>query len=246
MCILIFSSRVPSRLRLRLAGGEVDVVRGVLCSLRSELSKELQRLSLSRDDSSEIHERALQVKHGHYATAHANYCEVTDTLIAQVMLPGGDAADALSLVASDLHLGPKTTSRLIAMCRASAATTPARQPDAEDGHGSIHDRNSCGRNRGHVEGGSNRHSAAHDRLDTPEQGENTRSRTLAGGFLSDFAWQQWAPETRVRLVVAAGAAGLAAYVACRRRDSLWRAVRNASELAMRTAGDLGTFIVGAP
>lgn len=230
---------------MRLAGGEVDLVRGVLCSLRSELGKELQRLSLSRDDPSEIKERTLQEKHGHYAAAHANYCEATETLVAQVMLPGGDAADALSLVASDPHLGPKPSGRLIAMCQASAATTPARQPDAGEGHGSIHDRNSRGRNRGRAQGGSNRHSVAHDRLDTPELGEDTRGRTLAGGHSSDIAWKQWAPESRVRFLVAAGAAGLAAYVACRRRDSLWRAVRSASGLAMRTAGDIGTFIVGA-
>lgn len=219
----------------------MDLVRGVLWSLQAELNKEQQRFSVAREDRSEG-KRDLQT-YPHFDAARANYAEVMDTLIMQVMLPGGESTDALSLVTSDPHLGPKQKSRLAEACAAWAASRTSK-PEPRDESGPIRDRHSGGSNNGRV-GGDSRvqgYLTTHDREGPPEQ-QGMGEGSLAGSFFSGFS--ELTPEARLRLVVAAGVAGLVAYATCRRRESLWRAVRNAAGLAKRTAGDLGTFIVGS-
>lgn len=236
----VLFSLFPIRLRLRLAGGEVDLVRRVLWPLRAELSKTQQRFSVAREDRSEG-KRELD-QHHNINTARTNYAEVMGTLIVQIMLPSGESADALSLVTSDPHLELKQKSLLMETCAASAATR-SRELKPRDGSGPIDGRYSSESNRGDVGGqpGAQELAASHEREGPAEQ--TMRPVGSAGSLFSGFS--ELTPEARIVFLFAAGAAGLATYAACRRRQSLWRAVRNAAGLARRTAGDLGTFIVGS-
>lgn len=225
-----------TRLRLRLASGEFEIVRKVLWKLRAALGDELHRVTSTRNSSLGANSEVV---------AQANYVEATETLVVQVMLPRGEFAEALTLVSSDPYLRQNEKAQLLEACELSAS----RQVELEPGSGgdagvvgtpSRYGRcHSAGRTAGGAQGWGN---SMPDNVESPSHttrhGEQGPLQKFFGG-VSD-----WTPEARLQLVFSAGAAGLAAYAACRHRGSLWRAVRGAAGLAGKTAGDIGTFIVG--
>lgn len=238
-----------SRLRLRLAGGEFELVRRVLWQLREALANELQhRTSL------------ITTGDTRRTAALANYTEATEMLVLQVMLPCGECGQASALVSDDAYLAPKARGELLRACEASTLHS-----HGEDGLGPTADgsatRNTSGgataSDGGHpararrrtVATGEPRHgyhTSAESFDPPPDDGAARFSQHQQGAvqkLLSSVS--DWTPEARIQLVVGAGAAGLAAYATLRNRDSLWRAARNAAGVAVRTAGDIGGFIVGS-
>ncbi|CAM9778596.1 unnamed protein product [Hapterophycus canaliculatus] len=235
-------------LRLRLAGGEFELVRRVLWQLRAALANELQHRTL-----------ATTACTGR-AAALANYSEATEMLIVQVMLPCGETPEASALVSNDAHLGPKERDQLLQACKVSSihSNHGERQSQPTEGGGTIRDTSSAAitgdgssrpgvRGRGAATGGPWRedHTAAENF--EPQHDSPARHRQGQQGVMQKLfcSVSDWTPEARIQLVVGAGAAGLAAYATLRNRDSLWRAARSAAGVAVRTAGDIGGFIVGS-
>lgn len=249
-----------TRLRLRLAGGEIELVRRVLWQLTAALGQDATTTANSNSqrvgdstDSSARREIAL-----------ANYLEATEMLVVQIMLPCGESTEASAIVSNDTHLRAKDKVRLLKECELSTIRTvgedesgiatrggAARNASSTGATGSgdshSHRRGARRAATGGLE--SNGHTRF-DRLEPPtddsssstaQNGEQQQGSVLK--FFADVA--DWTPEARIQLVVGAGAAGLAAYAALRNRDSLWRAARSAVGVAARTAGDIGGFIVGS-
>lgn len=253
-----------SRLRLRLAGGEIELVRGVLWQLKAALGQELLRRAIStanannqgagdsNDTSSAPREIAL-----------ANYLEATELLVVQIMLPCGESTEASVLVSKDTHLRAKDKIRLLKECELSAIRTvggdesdiatvggAVRGTSSNRAAGSGDSHSHQGRARRAATGGPD--NLGHTRFDSLEPLPDGSSSTAQheqqqqGSVLKLFSHaSDWTPEARIQLVVGAGVAGLAAYAALRNRDSLWRATRTAVGVAARTAGDIGAFIVGS-
>ncbi|CBJ31739.1 expressed unknown protein [Ectocarpus siliculosus] len=253
-------------LRLRLAGGELELVRRILWQLRAELGEEVRRCTPAVTANNSDFERAHS---GAVTPAVANYSEATEMLVVQIMVPCGEFTEAEALVSSDAYLSPKDKSQLLKACEQSASERE-RESGAATGEGSTGNasntasgsRSPCGRGgpshssyredyREETKGGPQRdgrtrleHSSSPDELGAAFcHQQRQQQQSPLQKFFSDVS--DWTPEARVQLVVGAGAAGLAAYAALRNRDSLWRAARNAAGVAARTAGDVGAFIVGS-
>lgn len=242
---LVLHARCNSRLRLRLAGGEFELVRRVLWQLRAALANELQHLALADTDRT---------------AALANYSEATEMLVLQVMLPCGELTEASALVSNDAHLGRKEKGQLFRACEASAPRLNGeRRSEPVIGAGVARNTSSAATNGdGSAFHGVGGRAAARGR---PQRGNHTtagniepstdddaaRHRQHQQGAVQNFfsSVSDWTPEARIQLVVGAGAASLAAYATLRNRESLWRAARSAAGVAVRTAGDIGGFIVGA-
>lgn len=220
---------LQTRLRLRLADGELDVGRRVLTQLRAALGEELRRAKAD-----------VNSPDGNNAIARANYVEAMEMLLVQIMLPCGEFAEASSLVSNDPFLGHEEKSHLLKECELS--TSRARVTESDSGGRPAGNEHSYRDPRRAAHGQRHRHSAL-DNQEPPQETARPGQQGPVQKFFSDVS--DWTPETRVQLVVGAGAAGLAAYAACRNRDSLWRAMRSAADLATRTAADIGTFIVGS-
>ncbi|CAN0559755.1 unnamed protein product, partial [Ectocarpus sp. 12 AP-2014] len=254
------------RLRLRLAGGELELVRRILWQLRAVLGEEVRRctpaITANNSDFERADSRAV-------TPAVANYSEATEMLVVQIMVPCGEFTEAVAVVSSDAYLSPKDKSQLLKSCE-HYAPGRERESSAAAGQGTTgnasntapHSRSPCGRS------GPSHSSYREDygeettggpQRDGPTRLEHSSSSDEVGAafyhqqrqeeqsplqkFFSDVS--DWTPEARVQLVVGAGAAGLAAYAALRNRDSLWRAARSAVGVAARTAGDVGAFLVGS-
>ena len=266
-------NRTSPRLRLRLAGGEFELVRRVLWQLRDALGKELLHCTTTTaaDNNNNSSRGTPHGSHGVTATsaaaALANYSEATEMLAVQIMLPCGESGEASALVANDRYLGANDKGRLLKACELSAARTQEEvgEPGTRvDGAGRATTRATSSRASGGGNGNSQPHPGSAGRaasgrpegdgharfgehFDPPDPGAGRRGPEEQQGpvqkFFSDVS--DWTPEARIQLVVGAGAAGLAAYAALRNRDSLWRAARGAASAAARTAGDIGAFIVGS-
>ncbi|CAN0192776.1 unnamed protein product [Ectocarpus sp. 8 AP-2014] len=253
-------------LRLRLAGGELGLVRRFLWQLRAVLGEEVRRcapaVTANNNDFERADSRAV-------TPAVANYSEATEMLVVQIMVPCGEFTEAVALVSGDAHLIPKDKSQLLKACEQSASGRE-RESSAEAGQGTTGNvsittpgsRSPCGRGgpshssyredyRAETTGGPHRDGRTRlDRSSSPDElgaafchQQRQQEQSPLQKFFSNVS--DWTPEARVQLVVGAGAAGLAAYAALRNRDSLWRAARSAAGVAARTAGDVGAFIVGS-
>lgn len=252
----------PTRLRLRLARGEVELVRRVLWKLRAVLAELLLRTKTTTNANNLWAGDSNGSSATTQATTLANYSEATEMLVVQIMLPCGESTEASALVSNDTHLGTNDRIRLLKECELSMIRTGgehesdiAPRGDGErtagrthaHGSGDAHSRQ--GRTRRASTGGSE--NDGRTRFEGLEPSPDDRSTARHGQqqqgpvhkFFSDVSG--WTPEARIQLVVGAGAAGLAAYAALRNRGSLWRAARSAIDVAARTAGDIGGFIVGS-
>lgn len=167
----------------------------------------------------------------------ANYGEVMNTLIVQVMLPSGDCGEALSLVTNDPYLTPNHKKLLVTACESAF---PTEYETGVSCRGSSRHGIS---NSGNLTPTDDGNAVRHNGECAPENETLQAERTVMKRAFARLSG--WTPEAQLRLAVAAGVAGLALYTACRRRDSVWRLVRCAATVAKRTAGDLGTFIVGS-
>ncbi|CAM9668583.1 unnamed protein product [Scytosiphon promiscuus] len=235
-------------LRLRLAGGEFELVRRVLRQLRAALANELQRRT-----------SATTVDTGG-TTDLENYSEATEMLVLQVMLPCGESAEASELVSNDAHLGPQERGQLLRACEASALHSQGeRRTGQTAGGGTARDARSPASTGDGTSppGARERMAASGDRRRDGDTTVGISDRPIDAGATQHGPHQQgtvqkliscvsdWTPEARLQLVVGAGAAGLAAYATLRNRDSLWRTARSAVGVAVRTARDVGGFIVGS-
>eukprot|EP00752_Nemacystus_decipiens_P010193 g9083.t1 len=250
-------------LRLRLTGGEFELVRRVLWQLRAALGEELlRRTTTTAADNNQGTARRRDGAAG-ASTALTNYSEATEMLVTQIMLPCGESAEASALVSNDRYLGANDKRRLLKVCNQSAARAPeaAREADTRTGGAGVGgraagtptsvngDSQAClGIVRRGISGRSETDGQRFGgRFDSPpDHGAAGHGRQQQGPvqkFFSDVS--EWTPEARIQLVVGAGAAGLAAYAALRNRGSLLRAARKAASVAARTAGDIGAFIVGS-
>ncbi|CAB1104423.1 unnamed protein product [Ectocarpus sp. CCAP 1310/34] len=253
-------------LRLRLAGGELELVRKNLSQLRAVLGEEVRRctptVTANNSDFQRADSRAV-------TQALANYSEATEMLVVQILVPCGEFTEAVALVSSDDYLSPKDKSQLLKACEQSASERE-RESGALAGEGATgnasntpaRSRSPCGRGgplHSSYRGDCREETAGGPQRDRRTRLENLSSPDALGAafcrqqrqqqqsplqkFFSDVS--DWTPEARVQLAVRAGAAGLAAYAALRNRDSLWRAARSVAGVAARTAGDVGAFIVGS-
>lgn len=230
-----FANRIV-RLRLCLAGGEFEFVRKVLWQLRDTLGEELHSEAAT----------ANSIGGAGGEMARANYFQATEMLAIQIMLPCGEFGDARSLVSSDLHLGQKQKSQLLEACDQSSVRSRERPLSATGGpsgaNGADGPRTHQGSRR-QVGGHQSNAFASPGDLERPTDNAPDGHQGPVQKFFSEVG--DWTPEARLQLVVGAGAAGLAAYAACRNRHHLWRAARDAAGVAIRTAGDIGAFIVGS-
>eukprot|EP00903_Cladosiphon_okamuranus_P009576 g9118.t1 len=256
-------------LRLRLAGGEFELVRRVLWQLRAALGEELLHCATTTAADNKIQGDTPHDSHGTTTTATssalANYSEATEMLVVQIMLPCGESGEASALVSNDRFLGANDKSRLLRACELSAARTPsdaresgtpaggadatarATTTPALSGNDSSQSYPWGARRAASGRPERDRHTGFGEHFDPPPDHGAGRHGPQEQGpvqkFFSDVS--DWTPEARIQLVVGAGAAGLAAYAAMRNRDSLLRAARGAASAAARTAGDIGAFIVGS-
>lgn len=194
--------------------------------------------------------------------ALANYSEATEMLVVQIMLPCGEFSEASSLVSDDTHLGAKDKSRLLKACEQAAARATREERGSSAGAGAeVAARrapedpdSSSGRSR------SDRWRAGGASLRPPEIGGDALTvnfeSTPGDGREAQHAQQgpvqkffsevsDWTSEARIQAAIGAGAAALAIYAAVRNRGPLGRAARGAAGLAARTAGEIGSFVVGA-
>lgn len=228
------------RLRLRLAGGEVDLVRRVLWQLRAALGEEQRGKTTS--GSTVIPDEPG----GSTASARANYAETTNMLVVQVMLPDGEIPEASALITNDPYLQHEEKAQLLKACGLSANTTGDLESVSGGGSAATGGRrqaaNGCsfrttGRSASSTVDSEHAHGEALvDGVEREEPGQVNK-------FFANIS--DWSPEARLQVVVGVGTAGLAVYAACRNRQSVWRMARNAVGLARRTAGDVGMFIVGS-
>lgn len=160
-------------------------------------------------------------------------------LILQVMLPHGESVAASTLLVNDVFLGRKEKGQLLRSCELFACRMADRDADRRPPGGQSSQPSD--RTAGETSQGVGILApASHDvPVETTPQEEDGPVHKFFSG-VSD-----WTPESRLQLVVGAGAAGLAAYAACRNRHSLWRAVRSAAGFARATVGGIGAFIVGS-
>ncbi|CAM9583825.1 unnamed protein product [Ectocarpus sp. 4 AP-2014] len=253
-------------LRLRLAGGELELVQRILWQLRAVLGEEVRRCTPTVIANNSDFQRANSRAE---TPALANYSEATEMLVVQIMVPCGEFTEAVALVSSDDYLSPKDKSQLLKACEQSASERE-RELGAAAGEGATGNAsNTPGRTRSPCGRGGPPHLSyrgdyREETMGGPQRDGHTRLENISspGELGAAFCHQQrqqeqsplqkffsdvsdWTPEARVQLVVGAGAAGLAAYAALRNRDSLWRAARSAALVAARTAGDVGAFIVGS-
>lgn len=222
------------RLRLRLARGEIDLVHGVLWQLRAALGEDLHRATTA------IARPAAETG----KTTRANYSETMEMLVVQTLLPSTDWTEASSLVSSDPHLGQNEKKQLLKACALTASQAGEPELGAAEGEGrpSLSGRSYRGSAQAPRGAQGNGH-AAPDNREPPPRNERQGHEGPVQKLLSNVS--DLTPGARVQLVMGVGAAGLAVYATCRNRESLWRAVRKAAELARRTAGDVGTFVVGS-
>lgn len=231
----LFANRI-ARLRLCLAGGEFEFVRKVLWQLRDTLGEELHR------------EAAMVNSIGGAGDemARANYLQATEMLVIQIMLPCGEFSDARSLVSSDPNLGQKEKNHLLEACDQSSVQSRERSLSATGGASGADGANGSRMHEGarqQVRGHQSNRFAIPGNPQRPTVNEPDEHQGPVQKFFSEVG--DWTPEARLQLVVGAGAAGLAAYAACRNRNHLWRAARDAAGVAIRTAGDIGAFIIGS-
>lgn len=233
-----FAIRI-GRLRLCLAGGEFEFVRKVLWQLRDTLREELHSEAAMVNSINSIGGAGGEM-------ARANYLQATEMLVVQIMLSCGEFGDARSLVSSDPYLGQKEKSQLLKACDQPSVQSRERPLSATGGasgaNGADGSRTHQGARRQVGEHPSNRF-ASPGNPQRPTVNEPDGHQGPVQKFFSEVG--DWTPEARLQLVVGAGAAGLAAYAACRNRHHLWRAARDAAGVAIRTAGDIGAFIIGS-
>lgn len=223
------------RLRLYLAGGEFEFVRKVLWQLRDTLGEELHRAAATVNS----------IGGAGGEMARANYLQAMEMLVVQLMLPCGEFGDARSLVSSDPYLGQKEKSQLLEACDQSSVRSGERSLGAKGGASGANDTEGS---RTHQ--GVRREVGGHQSNEFASSGNFERQTDDApdghqGPVQKFFSVGDWTPEARLQLLIGAGATGLAAYAACRNRHHLWRAARDAAGVAIRTAGDIGAFIVGS-
>lgn len=229
------------RLRLRLAGGEIDLVRQVLWQLRVALGDELRSVATSSDSIS-VEERVRRSD-----KARTNYVVTMEMLIVETMLPFGESPEASSLVSGDPYLNKEEEIHILTACGLSAGEDGVKSgtEGALDGNPTTcqheHDGTAgsaaCPLGNGHL---TSRTSQQPPGVDGEGQSRPVPNSNYFNGMFSD-----WTLETRLQVVVGISAAGLGALAAFRNRQSLWRATRSATVLVKRTAVDLGNFIVGS-
>lgn len=205
---------------------------GVLKQLRAALGEELRRQSVPAENK----EREPCPR----SNAGANYAEVIFMLVMDVMLPSGEYTEASALVENDtcLDSGPR-----VVLKKACESYTTLHKDSQERGDSSP----SKDRQTNHpsmsrdIRPLSNQHTPDCDALSPDRQRVH---HGVIHSFLAGIS--ESTIEGRIRFVVGTGAAGLAIFAVCRKRDSVWRAARATAVFARKAAGDIGSFIVGHP
>lgn len=228
-----------TRLRLRLAGGEIDLVRRILLQLRAALGEE------QRGKTTIV----LDIPEGSDPSARANYTETMHMLVVQVMLPQGEFPEASALITNDPYLEHKDKAQLLEACELSANALGELESISGGGISAAGRRRQAGigcslptTGRAVRSAVGSEHAPLRDRETLVDDVDSEEPGKVKKFFASI---SDWSPEARLQLVVGAGTAGLAVYAACRNRDYVWRMVRNAAGVARRTAGDVGMFVVGS-
>lgn len=228
-----------TRLRLRLAGGEIDLVRRILLQIRAALGEE------QRSKTTIV----LDEPGGSHPSARANYTETMHMLVVQVMLPQGEFPEASALIKNDPYLEHKEKAQLLEACELSANAVGELESVSGGGLSAAGRRRQAGNGcsvrttgRAARSAVSNEHGPLRDRETLVDDVESEEPSQVKNFFASI---SDWSPEARLQLVVGAGTAGLAVYAACRNRHSVWRMVINVAGVARRTAGDVGMFVVGS-
>lgn len=217
-----------------LAGGELEFVRKVLWQLRDTLGEELHRAAAT------VNSTGAGGK-----VARTNYLQATEMLVVQIMLTCRQLDDARSLVSSDPYLGELDKRQLLKACDEFTVRSRERPLGAAGGASGAKDADGPCTHQSARQVGQDQSSG----FVSPGDLERPIDNATHGhqGSVQKSFWEvgDWTPEARLQMVVGAGAAGLAAYAACRNRHHLWRAARDAAGVAIKTAGDIGAFIVGS-
>lgn len=177
--------------------------------------------------------------------ARTNYFQATEMLVVQIMLNCRQFDEARSLVSSDPYLGQLDKSQLLKACDESTVRSRECPLRAAGGASGAKDADRPCTHQGARQAGQNQSSGlvSPGDLERPTDNATDGHQGSVQKFFSEVG--DWTPEARLQMAVGVGAAGLAAYAACRNRHHLWRAARDAAGVAIRTAGDIGAFIVGS-
>lgn len=152
-------------------------------------------------------------------------------LTTQVMLPNGENVEALALVKGDTRLDSESRASLLKACESSVAS---EDPKGKDGDTSLQTLSSRSI-RSPLSG--------HDPNNGCQLNSDREGRGSMVERLTDIL--RFTPEAKISLFVTVGAVSFGAYIAYRRRFSLWSTVQHATQYTKRVAEDFGSFLIGS-